>query len=158
LHRGPSGVAVALHHVVDVLLARVDVSSRPPTSCARSANFKPRLYSISSSPKAHRTKSTSPSVPCATSPGRARKGVCSTFLADRVVPGGTRVGVFVHPNKASVRRERRTPMIMVGPGTGIAPFRAFLESARDRRARKKRLCFGDQRAATDFLYATNCSR
>src|SRR5207248_7890639 len=75
------------------------------------------------------------------------------FLADRVAPGEN-VRVFIQKNKnfrppANVD----TPMIMVGPGTGIAPFRAFLEERRAVGAKGKNwLFFGDQCAATDFLY------
>jgi sulfite reductase (NADPH) flavoprotein alpha-component len=86
--------------------------------------------------------------------GRARRGVCSTFLADRVVPGTTRVGVFIHANKAfRLPADGAVPVIMVGPGTGIAPFRAFLQERRATGATGRNwLFFGDQRAATDFLY------
>jgi sulfite reductase (NADPH) flavoprotein alpha-component len=86
--------------------------------------------------------------------GRARKGVCSTFLADRVVQNETRVGVFVHSNKAfRPPTDNNLPMIMVGPGTGIAPFRAFIEERRARGAKGKNwLFFGDQKSASDFLY------
>jgi sulfite reductase (NADPH) flavoprotein alpha-component len=86
--------------------------------------------------------------------GRARKGVCSTFLAERALTAGT-VGVFVHSN-ASFRppSDPSVPMIMVGPGTGIAPFRAFLEERAATHAPGKNwLFFGDQKASTDFLYA-----
>lgn len=115
----------------------------------------PRLYSISSSPKAHPGQV---HLCVATvryeAQGRARKGVCSTFLADRV-PLNTTVPVFVHHNKNfRPPPDPAVPMIMVGPGTGIAPFRAFLEERRATGARGKNwLFFGDQHAATDFLYA-----
>ena len=85
--------------------------------------------------------------------GRARKGVCSTFLAERVPAGGV-VPVFVHHNK-NFRPPTNpdAPMIMVGPGTGIAPFRAFLEERRATGAKGKNwLFFGEQRGATDFLF------
>src|SRR5213075_1366407 len=90
--------------------------------------LQPRLYSISSSPKAHagQVHLTVGAVRYELH-GRARHGVCSTFLADRAVPGESRVGVFVHSNKAfRPPTSDDTAMIMVGPGTGIAPFRAFL--------------------------------
>jgi len=123
--------------------------------------LQPRLYSISSSPKAHpgQVHLTVGAVRYEVG-GRARKGVCSTFLADRVQPGDTRVGVFVHANKAfRPPAGGDTPMIMVGPGTGIAPFRAFLHERRATGARGKSwLFFGDQRAATDFLYRDELAR
>ena len=85
--------------------------------------------------------------------GRARKGVCSTFLAERVA-ANTSVPVFVHHNKQfRPPADPKVPMIMVGPGTGIAPFRAFLQERRALGATGRNwLFFGDQHAATDFLY------
>jgi sulfite reductase (NADPH) flavoprotein alpha-component len=149
------GVAVALHHVIDVLHARVDVKLAPADFVRSLRKLQPRLYSISSSPKAHpgQVHLTVGAVRYETA-GRARKGVCSTFLADRAVPNESRVGVFVHSNKAfRPPTNPDVPMIMVGPGTGIAPFRAFLEERTATGAKGKNwLFFGDQRAATDFLY------
>jgi len=116
--------------------------------------LQPRLYSISSSPKAHpgEVHLTVAIVRYELS-GSPRKGVCSTFLADRVTDEA-RVPVFVHksPNFKPPADGSR-PIIMVGPGTGIAPFRAFLEERRVTGATGNNwLFFGDQRAATDFLY------
>jgi sulfite reductase (NADPH) flavoprotein alpha-component len=152
---GGGGTAVALHHVVDVLAGRADVKLAPADFVRALKRLQPRLYSISSSPKAHagQVHLTVGAVRYEVA-GRARKGVCSTFLADRAQPGGTRVGVFVHSNKAfRPPASGDTPMIMVGPGTGIAPFRGFLHERRATGARGKNwLFFGDQRAATDFLY------
>jgi sulfite reductase (NADPH) flavoprotein alpha-component len=115
----------------------------------------PRLYSISSSPKAHpgQVHLTVGAVRYEHG-GRVRKGVCSTFLAERALAHGT-APVFVHSNKAfRPPADPAAPMIMVGPGTGIAPFRAFLEERAATNAPGKNwLFFGDQKAATDFLYA-----
>lgn len=112
-----------------------------------------RAYSISSSPKAHpgEVHLTVASVRYM-SEGRMHGGVCSTFLADRAE--GT-AGVFLSPNKSfRVPADDSAPMIMVGPGTGIAPFRAFLEERRAREAKGRNwLFFGDQRRASDFIYA-----
>ncbi|MBI5772001.1 MAG: sulfite reductase subunit alpha [Verrucomicrobia bacterium] len=153
---GPGGgLAVALHHVIDLVHARADMKIAAPDFVRALRKLQPRLYSISSSPKAHpgQVHLTVGAVRYTTA-GRDRKGVCSTFLADRVVPGETRAGVFVHANKAfRPPASGDTPMIMVGPGTGIAPFRAFLEERRATGARGKTwLFFGDQRVATDFIY------
>ncbi len=143
------------HHVVDVLHAARE--AKPPvTEFVRALKkLQPRLYSISSSPKAHpgQVHLTVGAVRYEKD-GRARKGVCSTFLADRAPTGVARVGVFVHANKAfRPPANGEAPMIMVGPGTGIAPFRAFLEERRATGAKGKNwLFFGDQRAETDFLY------
>lgn len=112
-----------------------------------------RLYSISSSPKAHpgQVHLTVGAVRY-DSHGRSRKGICSTYLADRV--GENAVGVYLHANKAfKLPEDDSVPVIMVGPGTGIAPFRAFLEERQATQAKGKNwLFFGDQKAACDYLY------
>jgi sulfite reductase (NADPH) flavoprotein alpha-component len=149
------GTAVALHHVVDVLLARPGLKLSPVEFVGALRKLQPRLYSISSSPKAHANQvHLTVGAVRYEADGRPRKGVCSTFLADRVAPGESRVGIFVHSNRAfRPPTSGDTPMIMVGPGTGIAPFRAFLHERRVTGARGRNwLFFGDQRAATDFLY------
>ncbi len=114
----------------------------------------PRLYSIASSP-AHVPGQVSLCVGAVryTSGGRARNGVCSTYLADRVKPGG-RVRVFVHSNKNfRLPEEGATPIIMVGPGTGIAPFRAFWQQRiHDRATGGMWLFFGNPYRATDGCY------
>lgn len=152
---GVTAVAGTLLHVLDVLHAHPGAKLAPSEFVGLLKRIQPRLYSISSSPQAHvgQVHLTVGAVRYEAH-GRARKGVCSTFLADRVVPSETRVGVFVHSNKAfRPPAVADTPMIMVGPGTGIAPFRAFLHHRRALGARGKNwLFFGDQRAATDFLY------
>lgn len=118
-----------------------------------------RAYSISSSPNAH--------------PGevhltvaavrwmydhRAHGGVCSTFLSDQV-PEGAQVGIFMTANKSfRVPADNDVPMIMVGPGTGIAPFRAFLEERQARGAKGANwLFFGDQHRESDFIYEDEIS-
>ena len=85
--------------------------------------------------------------------GRARKGVASTYLADRVGSNGA-FGVFVQPSHGfKLPANGDTPVIMVGPGTGIAPFRAFLEERQVTGAKGGNwLFFGDQKRGTDFLY------
>jgi len=116
--------------------------------------IQPRLYSISSSPKAHPGEvHLTVGVVRFEIEGKARKGVCSTFLADRVSEE-TPVHVFVHPSPGfKIPQDLTAPIIMVGPGTGIAPFRAFLEERHALGATGRNwLFFGDQRASTDFLY------
>jgi sulfite reductase (NADPH) flavoprotein alpha-component len=85
--------------------------------------------------------------------GRQHKGVCSTYLADLVTPE-TDLGVFFTPNHSfRVPDDNSLPIIMVGPGTGIAPFRAFLQEREFRNASGKNwLFFGDRNAATDYIY------
>lgn len=152
---GGGGTAVAVHQVVDLLTSRVDVKLAPVEFIRALKRLLPRLYSISSSPKAHagQVHLTVGAVRYATGE-RTRKGVCSTFLADRVEPGESRVGIFVHSNKGfRPPADPTAPMIMIGPGTGIAPFRAFLHERRATAASGRNwLFFGDQRAESDFLY------
>jgi sulfite reductase (NADPH) flavoprotein alpha-component len=114
----------------------------------------PRLYSIASSPLAHpgEVHLTVAAVRYQAH-GRERKGVCSTYLAD-LVKTGDLTSVFVQPNKNfRLPTSGETPVIMVGPGTGVAPFRAFVEhrSALGHPG-KNWLFFGDQRYTYDFLY------
>lgn len=116
--------------------------------------LQPRLYSIASSPKAHPDEvHLCVGAVRYEKDGLAHKGVCSTFLADRLAIGST-TGVFVHTAKHfRVPADATKPMIMVGPGTGIAPFRAFLEEREATGAPGKNwLFFGDQKESTDFLY------
>jgi sulfite reductase (NADPH) flavoprotein alpha-component len=116
--------------------------------------LQPRLYSISSSPKAHPGEvHLTVAVVRYELNGRGRKGVCSTFFADRVGPD-TKVPVFVHKSPSfKLPADGSKPIIMVGPGTGVAPFRAFLEERRAVAATGRNwLFFGDQKAACDFLY------
>lgn len=118
--------------------------------------LQPRLYSIASSPKAHPGEvHLCVGVVSYKSHGRDRLGICSSFLADRIT-NATRPGVFVHHNKAFRLPENGdTPLIMVGPGTGIAPFRAFLEERKATKATGKNwLLFGNPHQKTDFLYQT----
>jgi sulfite reductase (NADPH) flavoprotein alpha-component len=84
--------------------------------------------------------------------GRECGGVASTFLADRIRPGQA-VRVFVHPSHKFGLPDAGKPIIMVGPGTGIAPFRSFLQERKATKSPGKNwLIFGDQRADCDFLF------
>ena len=118
-----------------------------------------RAYSISSSPKAHpgEVHLTVAAVRWMYE-NRPHRGVCSTFLADHV-PEGAQAGIFMSPNKSfRVPEDDSVPMIMVGPGTGVAPFRAFLEERRERGASGANwLFFGDQHRASDFIYEDEIS-
>ncbi len=150
-----AAAATAPHHVIDALHLAPGFKIAPTDFVRLLKRLQPRLYSISSSPKAHlgQVHLTVGAVRYDHA-GRARKGVCSTFLADRAEPGTTRIGVFVHSNKAfRPPANGDTPMIMVGPGTGVAPFRAFLHDRHATGAKGKNwLLFGDQRSSSDFLY------
>jgi sulfite reductase (NADPH) flavoprotein alpha-component len=115
--------------------------------------LQPRLYSIASSPNAHPGEvHLTIAIVRYHSHGRERGGVCSTFFADRAE--GLQPRVFVHHNKAfRLVDDDNAPVIMVGPGTGVAPFRAFLEERRVRGAAGKNwLFFGNPHRETDFLY------
>ncbi|MFV0473086.1 MAG: sulfite reductase flavoprotein subunit alpha [Pikeienuella sp.] len=113
-----------------------------------------RAYSISSSPNAHpgEVHLTVAAVRWMFE-NRAHGGVCSTFLSD-LAAEEAEVPIFMSPNKSfRVPGDDGAPMIMVGPGTGIAPFRAFLEERRARGAKGVNwLFFGDQHRASDFIY------
>ncbi len=148
----------------EALLGRFDLTPFLTTLPARGATaselvaslrkLQPRLYSISSSPKAHPGEvHLTVGIVRYELDGRPCKGVCSTFLADRVKNGAS-VPVFVHKSPSfRLPQDLSKPVIMVGPGTGIAPFRAFLEERRATGATGKNwLFFGDQKSSTDFLY------
>ncbi|MEM1265546.1 MAG: sulfite reductase flavoprotein subunit alpha, partial [Pseudomonadota bacterium] len=140
--------------ILDVL--RAGVANLTPQALADGLRpLQPRLYSISSSPKKH--------------PGEVhltiaevhyrlndfdRIGVASTFLGDRLAEGGS-VGVYVQRTPHfHLPADDTRPLIMIGPGTGIAPFRAFLEEREMRGATAENwLFFGDQHAAEDDLYS-----
>jgi len=116
--------------------------------------LQPRCYSIASSPKSHPGEvHLTVGVVRYESHGRRRQGVCSTFLGDRVVAGG-RVPVFVQRNpRFRLPADGERPILMVGPGTGLAPFRAFLQERQATGATGRNwLFFGGQHAGTDFLY------
>ncbi|MFB9840380.1 diflavin oxidoreductase, partial [Actinoallomurus acaciae] len=116
--------------------------------------LRPRLYSISSSPltRPHEAALTVSVVRYEGPGGRARRGVCSAFLTD-TAPGSP---VPVHVQRSPHFRppaDPATPMVMIGPGTGVAPFIGFLD---ERRARGHRapnwLFFGERHRASDFYY------
>ena len=140
-------------HLIDLLVelaSRVDAQ----TLCDVLRPLQPRLYSIASSPKAHpgQVHLTVGAVRYEMH-GRSRKGIASTFLADRCGSGST-VRVYVqHTPHFRLPDDDITPIIMVGPGTGVAPFRAFLGERAARHAPGRAwLFFGDQHEQSDFLY------
>lgn len=157
----PDGGTASLR---DVLISNYEVRHLhgvTPNHLLNTADFvtslrklQPRLYSIASSIKAHPEE-----VHLCVGAvrydvhGVQHKGVASTFLADRLALNET-TGVFFHVAKHfRLPTDPTKPVIMVGPGTGIAPFRAFLEEREATEATGKNwLFFGDQRRTTDFLY------
>ena len=116
--------------------------------------LQPRLYSISSSPRAQEGRVTLTIDTVRYDIGaRTRLGVASTWFAERL-PEGAPLKVYVQKAHGfALPQDTSVPIIMVGPGTGIAPFRAFLQ---ERLAQKAEggawLFFGHQREASDFFY------
>ncbi len=114
----------------------------------------PRLYSIASSPvlfpeEIHLTVAV---VKYATN-GRARVGVCSTYLSERLPLNEKVVPVFVASSHFGLPADESADIIMVGPGTGIAPFRAFIQERSAKKSPGRNwLFFGDQHRETDYLY------
>ncbi|HSY54534.1 MAG TPA: sulfite reductase subunit alpha [Opitutaceae bacterium] len=139
---------------VDLLAEFPSAKLTPQEFTDHLRRLMPRLYSIASSPKpypdeVHLTVAT---VRYTTN-HRERVGVCSTFLADRVHAGTTPVPVFVSHSHFGVPEDGARDIIMVGPGTGIAPFRAFLQERVATGAKGRNwVFFGDQHHATDYLY------
>lgn len=116
--------------------------------------LQPRLYSIASSSEAHPGEvHLTVGVVRYDAHGRERGGVCTTHLADRLNPG-SKVDVYLSRNKHfKLPSDPSKPIIMVGPGTGIAPFRAFVEERAAIGANGKSwLFFGEQHYLYDFLY------
>ena len=114
----------------------------------------PRLYSISSTQLVHaNTAETTVRVVRYDTHGRSRQGVASGQLGERA-PVGTALPVFLHWNQNfRLPEDDSLPVIMIGPGTGVAPFRAFLEHRQATGATGDNwLIFGDQHRASDFLY------
>jgi sulfite reductase (NADPH) flavoprotein alpha-component len=150
----PDGDAATLD-VLAVLQKFPNARPHPEAFVEALEPLQPRLYSISSSPKA------APGLLSLTVDSvryvvgkRKRLGVASTFLGERIAPGET-LPVYVQAAHGfGLPDDPSTPIIMVGPGTGVAPFRAFLqERAAIGASGKNWLFFGHQRSAHDFFYA-----
>ncbi|MCU1681253.1 MAG: molybdopterin oxidoreductase [Amycolatopsis sp.] len=142
------------------LVAEVGVRASAQDWAGVFKRLQPRLYSISSSPMTdHRQVSLTVSVVRFDNPaGRRRLGVCSTYLAD--APIGYPASVFVQRSPHfRPPADPATPMVMIGPGTGVAPFLGFLDHRRARGdSAANWLFFGEQRQATDFYYRDELDR
>ena len=140
--------------IIDFLLESPGVKFTPEEFVSLLKRLQPRLYSIASSLKAHpeQVHLTVDTVRYEIH-GRNRKGVCSNFLAERAGKE-TPIPVFIQVSKHfRVPANGETPMIMVGPGTGIAPFRAFLEERKATGVKGPNwLFFGAQKSNSDFFY------
>ncbi|MFM9379374.1 sulfite reductase flavoprotein subunit alpha [Gordonia sp. VNK21] len=146
--------ALAGMDVLDLLNIDSDRIWDPERVLGLLGPLAPRIYSIASSPADDPSRvDLTVAVPRWTREDRSRGGVCSTFLADQIREG-ERLDVRPVPNPAFAPPDDHTaPMIMVGPGTGLAPFRGFLADRAARGATGPNwLFFGDRNRATDYLY------
>ncbi len=138
-------------HVIDLVAARTQT---PPlqsfVECLRP--LAPRPYSISSSPRAHPGEAhLTVDVVRYEMRGRRRAGVASSMLADRTKPGDE-LDAYVYASPHFRLAAPEVPIVMIGPGTGVAPFRAFLEERALTAAKGKSWLFFGARNATDFYY------
>lgn len=145
----------ASHDVLDVLDEAPGCAFTPDAFVAALRKIQPRLYSIASSLSAHPDEAHLTVVAVSyLVRGRERRGICSTFINDRW-PVGETAGVYTQNQQKhfAMPADAATPMIMVGPGTGVAPFRAFLEERAAIGATGRNwLFFGEQRRATEYFY------
>jgi sulfite reductase (NADPH) flavoprotein alpha-component len=117
--------------------------------------LKPRLYSIASSPDFEQgTVHLTVAIVRYNHHDRGRTGLCTGFMADRCDNNITKVGVFMSPTRSFVLpKDGSTDIIMIGPGTGIAPFRAFLQQRDfDGATGRNWLIFGDWTEEGEYLY------
>jgi sulfite reductase (NADPH) flavoprotein alpha-component len=143
------------HYDLKPFLNQLPVKGTSPQDLiAGLRKLAPRLYSIASSPLAHgQSVHLTVGIVRYELHGFRRKGVASTFLADRVGFQGS-LPVYLQPSAHfRLPKDSGTSIIMVGPGTGIAPFRGFLHERQHSGASGRNwLFFGDQHSASDFLY------
>ncbi|TWJ39027.1 Sulfite reductase [NADPH] flavoprotein alpha-component [Bacillus paralicheniformis] len=147
---------IAGRDLIDFVQDFGPITAAPQDFVSILRKIPPRLYSIASSFAANpdEVHLTIGAVRYNTH-GRDRKGVCSVLCAERLQPGDT-LPVFIQPNKNFKLPENpEAPIIMVGPGTGVAPFRSFMQEREETGAPGKSwMFFGDQHFVTDFLYQT----
>jgi sulfite reductase (NADPH) flavoprotein alpha-component len=139
--------------IIDFLSEHPSARFAPEEFVGLLTKLQPRLYSVASSLKAYPEQvHFIVDVVRYESHGRLRQGVCSSFLAERADD----VPVPVFPSVAKhfhLPEDPETPIIMIGPGTGVAPFRAYLQERKATRARGKNwLFFGAQHESCDFAY------
>jgi sulfite reductase (NADPH) flavoprotein alpha-component len=146
--------------IIDVLVdfPAQDLSAADLVALLRS--LQPRLYSIASSLLAHPNEvHLTVGVTRYQSQGRERQGVCSTYVADRLAPDESLPIYVQESDNFRLPASADAPIIMIGPGTGVAPFRAFIEERAATGATGHNwLFFGDQHMTTDFLYQTEWQR
>ncbi len=149
----PDGDAAQLD-VLAVLHKFPNVRPHPEAFVDALSPLQPRLYSISSSPNLNigGLSLTVDAVRYQVNK-RKRTGVASTWLADSVEPGEALKVYVQKAHNFALPEDKTKPVIMVGPGTGVAPFRAFLQERKASGASGKNwLFFGHQKSATDFFY------
>jgi sulfite reductase (NADPH) flavoprotein alpha-component len=140
--------------LIDLLLEFPGVIEDPADLVAMLPKLTPRLYSISSSPAAHAGEiHATVAVVRFHAHNRERGGVCSTLFADRASVAD-RLPIYIQPNKKfRLPKDSSAPIIMIGPGTGVAPFRGFLHERRATGAPGRNwLFFGERSASADYLY------
>jgi sulfite reductase (NADPH) flavoprotein alpha-component len=139
---------------IDILAEFPNTKLTPQEFVDHLRKLMPRLYSIASSSKAYPNEiHLTVAVVRYTTNHRERHGVCSTFLADRVRVNETPAPIFVSNSHFGPPEDTSKDAIMVGPGTGIAPFRAFVQDRVAAGATGRNwVFFGDQKSHTDFLY------
>lgn len=139
---------------IDLAVQFSSAAFTPQEYVERLRKLQPRLYSIASSPKVypHEVHLTVAVVRYQTN-NRERYGVASTYLADRTPLFDGLIPVFIVHSHFKIPEDPAVDMIMVGPGTGVAPFRAFIQEhvARGGSGRTW-LFFGEQRREFDYLY------
>lgn len=143
------------HDYVDVLIEYPDVSFTATELLGLINKSNPRLYSIASSPKVYPTEvHLTVAIVRYTTHNRKKFGLASGYLANQVELDKTPLPVYVQPTRHfHLPTDLSTDVIMCGPGTGIAPFRAFMQERVAMGATGRNwVFFGDQRRATDFLY------
>ena len=142
------------HEYVDILAQFPSAKITPQEFVDHLRKLMPRLYSIASSPREYPSEiHLTVAVVRYEINQRRRFGVCTTFMADRTPVGSATVPVFVSHSHFAPPEDLSKDVIMVGPGTGIAPFRAFVQDRVAAHASGRNwLFFGDQQRSGDFLY------
>jgi sulfite reductase (NADPH) flavoprotein alpha-component len=156
---GPENKALAEEYVwgrefYDLVTEFPGVVTEPQQMFNILQRLTPRMYSIASSLAAHPNEvHTTVRVVRYTAHGLERQGVASGHLGERA-PVGSTMPIFLHDNHAfRLPEDTDAPVIMIGPGTGIAPFRAFLEERQVTGQKGDNwLFFGEQRSVSDYLY------
>ena len=145
---------LAERHFIDLLEEFPSARLSPQEFTAQSRRLVPRLYSIASSPTRYPDEvHLIIAIVRYNTNERERVGVCSTYIADRIPLNESCVSVFMTSSQFGLPDDDNTDLIMVGPGTGIAPFRAFLQERILRKAPGRSWIFyGDQHKATDYAY------